>query len=152
MQIPPQVGKTAEQLGIGQNDPRVLRLPEGLETVGKLWFMYGAVEKLVVSSSVRELGTNAFCRCRQLREIVFEPGSRLESIGNYCFIGCGLRELVLPRSLRAIAEAAFQSCRGLASVRFEEGSQICSVGFAAFYNTQLTWEEEKRLEALGKRM
>ena len=38
IKIPHQVAKTEEQLGLDQKDPRVLCLPDGLETVESSWF------------------------------------------------------------------------------------------------------------------
>lgn len=52
-----------EQLGIDQKDPKVLRLPDGLETVGDGWFEDTNIEKLIISSSVKTLGNCAFCDC-----------------------------------------------------------------------------------------
>lgn len=64
LKIPPQVKKTPEQLGLDQKDQRVVRLPDGLETVGNGWFRERDVEKLVVSSGVKVLGDSAFFGCR----------------------------------------------------------------------------------------
>ena len=65
--IPLCVGKTAAQLGLCQEGPRVLRLPDGLEAVGEGWFRGSAVARLVVSAGVRTLGNAAFAGCRGLR-------------------------------------------------------------------------------------
>ena len=55
---------TPEQLGLGQKDPKVLRLPDGLEAVGKGWFEGSKVEKVIVSSSVKTLREHAFSCCK----------------------------------------------------------------------------------------
>lgn len=99
LRIPSRVKKTSKQLGIGQRNPRTLYLPDGLETVENDWLMHSDAAKIVVSSSVRVLGERAFCYCKQLREVIFEPGSHLESIGDFCFSECMLREIVIPRSV-----------------------------------------------------
>ena len=49
----------------------MLRLPDGIETIGNNWFVGAEMEKLVVPSSVRSLGVGAFSCCKQLREVVF---------------------------------------------------------------------------------
>ena len=69
----------------------MLRLPDGLEVVGKGWFHNQSIQRLVVPSSVRELGDEAFGGCEGLREVVFEPGSRLKSIEEWCFGKSGIR-------------------------------------------------------------
>ena len=57
-----------------------------IEKVGNNWFVEAEIEKPIVPSSVRSLGKHTFYWCRQLREVVFEPGSRLECIRTECFI------------------------------------------------------------------
>ena len=57
------MGKIAEQLGFGQKDLKVLRLPDGLETVGDSWFMHTGIERLIIPSSVKTLGKSAFSGC-----------------------------------------------------------------------------------------
>ena len=82
-----QVHMTAEQLGIGQ-DPRILRLPDGLEAVEDEWFRDDQIQKLIVPRSVRKLGKRAFAASQQLREVIFAPDSQLEAIGDECFFDC----------------------------------------------------------------
>ena len=94
------------------------------------------MEKLIVPSCVKELGDSAFCGCKELCEIVFEPGSQLERIGNNCFCGCRkLREIVVPESVQDIGESAFSRCKFLYSFRIEEGSRLRHVGKCAFEET-----------------
>ena len=126
----------------------MLRLPDGLEVVGDEWFRDCAVEKVVVPSSVRELGKSAFAGCRRLREVVFERDSLLELVGDFCFSECGLREVVVPRSVRRIGEGAFCGCLDLASLRFEEGSRLSSIGERAFRSTRLRPENVEYPSAL----
>ena len=115
----------------------MLRLPDGLEVVGKGWFHNQSIQRLVVPSSVRELGEEAFGGCEGLREVVFEPGSRLERLGESCFEECGLLEIVVPRSVRVVGAYAFLGCLELSVLRFEDGSRIQSLGHGAFFNTKL---------------
>ena len=58
----------------------MLCLPDDLEAVGRRWFQHSGIEKVIVPNSVKTLGEGAFVGCERLREIVFEPGSRLERI------------------------------------------------------------------------
>ena len=135
VELPPQLCVTREQLGLGTGSPRTVRLP-GLAVVdGEL--VPRDAEKIVIPSSVRVLGSYAFVGCERLREVVFEPGSRLESIEKGCFQNCGLERIVVPRSVRSIGKEAFSGCRRLSSVRFEDGSRLSEVGSWAFYGTAL---------------
>ena len=137
MEIPPRVGKTPEQLGFGQKDLKVLRLPNGLETVGDSWFVNTNIERLIVSSSVKTLGKFAFYNCKQLREVVFEPGSCLERIEEDCFRECGLTRIVIPGSVQHIGEFSFYSCYQLCEVVFEPGSHLESVTDSCFFSCGL---------------
>ena len=164
---------TREQLGLDQEDPKVLRLPDGLEVVGDEWFSLATIEKLVVPSCVKVLGESAFIMCERLNEVVFEQGSRLERIerccfdrcnltkivlpesvqyiGEFCFSDClNLREVVIPRSVRKIDGFAFSHCHQLSSLVFEEGSQLTHIGHYAFDGTQLTPEQRRYPNSVRK--
>ena len=139
--MPRQAKKTPEQLGIGQTDPKVLRLPDGLEEVGDEWFRDGGVEKLVVPNSVKTLGESVFFKCKRLREVFFEPDSRLETIGYACFGYSGLVNVVVPKSVQYIGSYAFCHCPDLASLRFEEGSMLGGTGRAILVGSLLQQED-----------
>ena len=129
---------TPKQLGFDQKTPGVLRLPDGLDAMNNFWFQSSDIEKLVVSKGVRGLGMFQFSDCEQLREVVFEPDSRLEYIGNHCFAHSGLRQIVIPKNVLFIDCSAFSRCRDLSSLRFEDGSRITCIGPNAFCDTGLT--------------
>lgn len=120
LHLPLHIKMTREQLGLDQ-DPKVLRLPRGLEIVGAWWFKDCDIEKLFISNTVRELRKDAFADCEKLREIIFEPNSRLETIEGSCFCRCGLEKVIIPKSVRVIGDFAFDSCRSLRSLTFEKG-------------------------------
>ena len=122
---------------MGQTDPKVLCLPDGLEVVGDGWFVKSNIEKLIVQNTVRVLGNSAFSGCRQLREVVFEPGSQLETIGDGCFSSCGIEQVTIPRSVRDIGSYAFWDCRSFRSLVFEDGSLLKHVGEDALGVTPL---------------
>ena len=94
-----RVGKTPEQLGIGQTDLKVLRLPDGLETVKQDMLTDSSAEIVIIPNSVERLGESAFYKCKQLHEIIFEPGSRLKTIKRRCFRGSELRKIVIPKNV-----------------------------------------------------
>ena len=99
------------------------------------WFTDSNIEKLFIPNTVRELEKYAFFNCKKLREVVFEPGSRLETIGEYCFSCCGLEDMVIPKSVWEIGSKAFSCCSNLCSLIFEKGSQLVCVGKDAFSYT-----------------
>ena len=57
-----------------------MRLPDGLRALEEGSFRNSEVEKVIIPSSVKELGDSAFSCCKKLREVVFEPHSQLERI------------------------------------------------------------------------
>ena len=128
MEIPPQVGRTPEQLGIGQVDPKVLRLPNGLKGVGNWWFSGSDIEKVIIPGSVESLRVCAFYQCKQLYEVVFEPGSHLKTIERWCLAESGLRKIVIPRTVQTIGDSALSNCAELQEVTFESGSCLTSIG------------------------
>ena len=57
--------------------------------------------------SVREIETDAFCNCRNLKRVVFAKRSRLERIGAGCFYGAEIEEITIPKGVEEISKRAF---------------------------------------------
>lgn len=123
LHIPSHIKMTREQLGLDQ-DPKELRLPDGLEAVGAWWFADSDIEKVFIPNTVQELGEYAFTGCLKLCEIIFEPGSELKKIGKCCFLANAVKSVVIPKSVRSIGERAFYGCSKLNSLTFEKGSRL----------------------------
>lgn len=70
-------------------------------------------------SRLRTIGKNAFRNCRSLAEIAFPDG--LERIGMYAFQGTGFQRLEFPGSLRVLSQGTFQGCKSLRRAEFHEG-------------------------------
>lgn len=77
-------------------------IPNGTERIGNHWFWGADIEKITIPASVLEIGTDAFCECKKLREVIFEEGSRLEKIGQSCFYSARIRKIVIPRGVEEI--------------------------------------------------
>lgn len=96
-------------------------------------------EKIIISKNVTKIRGYAFSRCENLREVIFEEGSKLkiigesafsdckslkniqlpdglEKIGAQCFNGSGLDKLILPSSVKRIEARTFYDCKDLRSV------------------------------------
>ena len=140
IRLPPHVTRTPQQLGLDQ-DPKVLRFPDGLEVVRNELFNFSDIRKLIIPNTVKKLGDRAFDGCKQLREVVFEPSSRLETIGSYCFAHCGIEQVTVPKSVRDIGDDAFNGCRRLRSLVFEDGSLLEHVGRNVLLGTPLVREK-----------
>ena len=77
-------------------------IPEGVEKIRGHWFSYSDIESVTVSRSVQVIEEYAFYGCKNLKEVVFEEGSRLEKIGNSSFARTNLKEITLPKTLKEI--------------------------------------------------
>lgn len=126
------------------NDIEILqsvRFNEGLEKLENSCFTSTGVKRLVLPSSVREIGESAFSECKFMRwvdlrpakglkvleEKVFECCSRLRyvllgdsvrTISGRCFRRCGLEEITIPRGVQNIQVHVFESCIRLERVSF----------------------------------
>lgn len=80
--------------------------------------------------SLKEIGDDAFRRCRSLRLLYLPEG--VERLGDDCFSGCGaLEALYLPKTLKSIGRGAFSFCFRL---RYAEiPASVEKIGREAFY-------------------
>lgn len=121
-------------------DDLVLRLPIGLESIGRSAFYQTQLCGILIPGTVKTIGAYAFYGCPLLgmKDIqdesgnivaqgVLQLGEGIESIGSRAFSGCsGLEELVLPDSLVSLGERVFNGCTGLRSVTVGAGLETLS--------------------------
>ena len=86
--------------------------PEGIQRIGNHWFYGAGVERVEISASVREIGTDAFCYCRQLKRVTFAKDSRLEKLGVGCFSHCGLNKILIPKSVKELKKTFSRTAGG----------------------------------------
>ena len=87
------------------------------------------LETLVLGSSVKEVGKNAFYGCSSLKWVNI-PNTVTE-IGKNAFYGCeSLETVVIPNSVTAIDEYAFCGCSSLSSLTI--GNSVGEIGKNAF--------------------
>ena len=60
-------------------------LNEGLLTIWNQAFQNSGLQKVVIPSTLLDLGKSAFAVCCSLARVDFREGSRLETIGDNCF-------------------------------------------------------------------
>lgn len=114
-------------------------------------------KKLVIPSTVKVIGKNAFSALENLTEIIFDGESRLETIGDEAFLDCKkLTEFTIPTAVTSIGKKAFSGCeklnieslpQGLTSLAesvFEKTAtlkinliNITEVGYRALYGSKL---------------
>ena len=75
---------------------------------------------VTVAGSIKSIETNAFARCRSLKNVTLPEG--LEYIGWQAFIECrALTSIAIPNTVTNIGEAAFAYCSNLDSVQWPTG-------------------------------
>ena len=82
-------------------------IPDGVQTFGEQWFKNSEVESVAVSASVKEIGSDTFYNCRNLKQVTFTLGSGLEKIGSRCFCKAGIEQIVLPKGVAEIKDFTF---------------------------------------------
>ena len=85
-------------------------IPEGTEKIGKKWFWGADVESVMIPASVKEIGTDAFRYCKQLKCVSFAEGSRLEKLGASCFSKSGLEKIAIPKGVKELQKSIFSDC------------------------------------------
>lgn len=133
-----------------------ITLPEGLEIIDNSAFAqfesgaimgyqatkgretYTRMTKIIIPSSVTQIGKYAFSSCDALNSVTFAKNSRLESVGEGAFAWCThLRNINLPDSVHEIGDMAFHFCMALQKADF--GNGLTHVGSNMFrYDTALT--------------
>ncbi len=99
--------------------------------IGSNVFKDTEVTKVIISDTIKRIGTSAFANCSSLTEVVI-PES-VEKIGNAAFFACtGLETVTLPESVKDIGTKAFQSCSNLKTANWP--SSLMYVPSDAFRN------------------
>lgn len=103
-------------------------LNEGLETLGAYYddddtynsgvFKGAHLKHVTLPSTLKVLGDKTFYRCKKLKSVTFQNGSKLERIGKRCFAESGLEKITIPNSVTTIYGNAFCECKALKSVSF----------------------------------
>lgn len=100
-----------------------------IETV----FIPKSVECLGVSMDDKSYFYNGcFEGCTNLKEVIFEKGSKLKKIGGYCFCRCkNLKSIEIPDGVEIISKTAFSNCTSLTDVKLP--NSLKEMGKSCFY-------------------
>ena len=69
-------------------NPRALVIPDGTEIIKTNQYRKANYEQVFIPKSVTEIQLGAFDSCKNLREVVFEEGSKLKIVGYNAFDEC----------------------------------------------------------------
>ena len=95
-------------------------VPEGVIEIGDGAFLGSKLEKVVLPSSIKKIGKEAYHCCKKLKDIVL-PSSLLsigESAFSYC---CSLEEISLPPKMEELGDNAYLACSSLKEFRIPHG-------------------------------
>ena len=107
-----------------------LDLPDGIETLGDYSFANISVDTIVLPSSVKSIGYEAFSQCNNLKYVIFPKN--LKYIGDNAFKECrNLIGIQLPDSLITIFTGAFRGCSSIKKLYLP--SSLFCIGSYVFY-------------------
>lgn len=105
---------------------------EGATVIEKEAFMNAYVFKVTLSSTIKEMGENAFVGCSSLKEIVIPDDIAVTEIKDRAFMNCiSLKSIDLPDGIVSIGKSAFE-CTALTSA--DLGKSLVTISDRAFHN------------------
>lgn len=134
-----QSGSTIRNLTLGKNvtdiwpglfrdfkDIKTLLIPSTVKTIGAEAFsMCSALEKVNFESGVQSIGENAFSACRQITNLTLPGG--LKTIGRAAFAYCsGVGVLRIPGSIAEFGDYAFYNCTGLMDIYYATSEPVAA--------------------------
>ena len=100
-----------------ESEARGTRSKSALERIGPNCFYIAGIERIVIPKGVTKIEHSAFKNCENLKEVVFEEGSRLRTLGESAFWRCNsLAKISLPEGLKSVGDSVFQDCRSLKNI------------------------------------
>lgn len=82
------------------------------------------------------IGESTFYDCKNLKAVIFSPGSAVEEMQFKAFCRSGLEQFAAPPSLRKISSMAFRECTALKEFQLNKG--IRELGWFCLWRTQVT--------------
>ena len=102
-----------------------------LEKIGRGGFCDSGIKRIVIPKSVEIIQDSTFYKCKNLKEVAFEEGSKLKIIQAGTFYGCAnLTNINLPEGLARIIRCAFCYCKSLKEIRLP--NQLEEIGSRCF--------------------
>lgn len=105
---------------------KVIKIAAGTTEIARNAFERCEIEEVIMPNSVVTIGDNAFCGCKELRNIVFSQNLQTCKSsfinGGRTFLNCrSLNKVEIPASLKIIPNAMFIGCTSLSEVILHDG-------------------------------
>ncbi len=106
-------------------------LPEGLRVIGNSAFRNSSIERIIIPSSVVDMGHRTFQDASALTTVTFNEGSQLESLGESTFWNAvSLTDFEIPKRVQSVNRWTFEGARSLTSMHIPAG--LISIGTSPF--------------------
>ena len=120
-------------------------IPEGVVAIGPRAFDASYVQEVIIPDTVKEIGNEAFLRCKNLESVVFP--NDIKEIGEGLFQDCTrLRSFIVPETVETIGASAFYRS-GLStiyipySVSYIDGGAFQELTLSIYYAGPECWWE-----------
>lgn len=106
-------------------------------SIAEFAFQNADIKSVVIPSTVKSIGANAFEYCYSLASVTFNSGSQLSQLGNGVFYNCGkLTNINLQKceKLASLPTGTFSDCSKLANIILPDS--VTSIGSFAFFRCE----------------
>ena len=88
-----------------------------LTTIGDNAFNNCKITSIIIPNTVTTLGAWIFYNATELKEVIFNPPTKIDTINSYSFANCTSLEILrIPKAVRHIKEYAFAYCTNLLNI------------------------------------
>lgn len=110
---------------------------------------FPALEEVICSEKLTEIGYNAFQNNKNLVKVDFSVCTNFKAIGQQAFIGCtGLETITLPNTMTSMGSSIFQGCTALKTIAWPTG--ITGIPSGTFNGcTNLVFEIPANITSIG---
>lgn len=115
-----------------------VEIPEGVTAIGTSAFESTWITSVLIASSVKSVGPQAFYLNDGLRSVEFTDSSNLEIIYENAFRQTSITSFRVPARVTTIGNSAFYFTNSLTTLTFASSSNLLSIGSTAFESTGLT--------------
>ena len=112
----PESLKTIEEYAFTNSSLESIEIPDTVKELGdKLFYGCLKLKRVKLPTGLEKIGKSMFENCEVLTDVTIP--SSVTGIGAYCFSGCyALKNIKLPDSLKELGDSAFYGCKNLADI------------------------------------